>query len=101
MTTRISVSLPDDLHEQIKRLADSSHVSVASTVRAVLADVVPRMTSVLDFLGTAPTVSPADVSEADAWLKDLHALYDRAPETFKGAVGDFPLTPPPDSPGHD
>lgn len=104
MTTRISVSLPDDLHEQVQRIAASSHVSVASTVRAILSDVVPRMTSVLDYLGTAPTPTPSDVSEADAWLKDLKDLYGRAPDTFRDAVGDFRMDnidPPPSLGGHD
>lgn len=101
VTTRLSVSLPDDLAVQLARLAASSHVSMAATIRAILADVVPRMSSVLDYLGTAPSVQATDVNEANAWLKELHALYDRAPATFREAVGDFQLLPPPSSERHD
>lgn len=102
MTTRLSVTLPEDLHAQLQRLADSSHVSLASTVRAILADVVPRMASVLDYIGTAHPVTSTDVDEADAWLKDLAGLYDRAPKNFRGAIGDRPVfDPPPRDIGHD
>ena len=91
MTVRISVSLPDQLHDQLLRLASTSNVSEASTVRAVLSDVVPRMASVLDYLGTAPEVTASDVDEADAWLADLRRLYDRAPDTFREAIGQAPV----------
>lgn len=101
MTTRLSISLPDDLHAQVTRIAENSHVSVASTVRAILADVVPRMTSVLDYLGTAPTITQDDVSEADAWLRDLQALYERAPATYRDAVAGVHFDRPPSSGGHD
>src|SRR5450830_797675 len=101
MTARISVSLPDDIHASLVRVSASSNVSVASVVRAILSDIVPRMTSVMDYLGTGPTITPAEVSEADVWLKDLTALYERAPATFRDAVGDFPLfDPPPTGIGH-
>lgn len=101
MTTRLSISLPDDLHAQVTRIAENSRVSVASTVRAILADVVPRMTSVLDYLGTAPTITQDDVSEADAWLRDLQALYERAPATYRDAVGEIHFDRPPSSGRHD
>ena len=101
MTVRMSISLPEDLHAQVVRIAESSHVSVASTVRAILADVLPRMTSVLDYLGTAPTITQAEVSEADAWLRDLRALYERAPATYRDAVGEIKFDAPPSSDGHD
>lgn len=101
MTVRISISLPDDLHAQVVRIAESSHVSVASTVRAILADVLPRMTSVLDYIGTAPAITQSDVEDADAWLRDLRALYERAPATYRDAVGDVRFDVPPTSGGHD
>ena len=101
MTVRISVSLPDSLHEQVKRVADASHVSVAATVRAVLADVMPRMTSILDYLGTAPTITPGDVQAADAWLQDLQRLYDDAPPTFRDAIGPGRFDPPPETGNED
>lgn len=90
---RLSITLPDDLYAQIQRIADGSHVSVASTVRAILSDIVPRTTSVMDYLGSSPVVTQADLSVADVWLEDLRALYDRAPETFRNAMGDATLFP--------
>lgn len=98
---RLSITLPDDLYEQVQRISASSHVSAASTVRAILADVVPRMTSVIEYLGSAPTITSADVREADAWLSDLRSLYERAPASFRDAVGDINFEVAPPSHGND
>lgn len=98
---RLSITLPDDLYEQIKRIALTSNVSAASAVRTILSDVVPRMNSVIQYLGTSPEVTQTDVDEADLWLRDLKTLYDRAPATYRDAVGDAPFDPPPTPGGHD
>ena len=95
MSTRMSITIPDELHADLTRLADASHISLASTVRAILSDVVPRMASVLDYIGTAPTISEDEVGEANAWLVDLQKLYDRAPQTYRDAIGDRPNFDPP------
>lgn len=100
-TVRLSVSLPDDIYASVLRLANASNVSCSATVRAILSDVVPRMTSVMDYLGTHPDVGQTDVADADLWLHELQALYSRAPATFKDAVGDFQIVPPPAVLGHD
>lgn len=84
------------------RISAASHISLASAVRAILSDVVPKMVSVLDYVGTNPTLTPTDVADADAWLRDLEALYARAPETFRDALGDLrPHVDPPESGAHD
>jgi len=98
--TRISVTLPDDLHEQLARLAASSNVSVASTVRAILSDVVPRMSNVMHYLGTAARPTDAELTDADAWLQDLQRLYENAPPTFRDVVGPISFERPPET-GHE
>lgn len=83
MTVRLSVSLPDEVHADLKRIADASHISAASVVRAVLADLLPRMTSVLDHIGNTPpdAVGPM-VDEIDAWTLSLRRLLHDAPEVM-------------------
>lgn len=85
MTVRLSVSLPDEVHADLKRIADASHISAAAVVRAVLSDLLPRMTSVLDHIGTIPPdrVDPT-VQEVDAWTDSLRGLLQDAPEVLDG-----------------
>jgi Arc/MetJ-type ribon-helix-helix transcriptional regulator len=81
MTVRITVSLPDDVHATLVRVADASHISASAVVRAVLADVLPKMTGILDYLGTVkPEDAPAMVEQLDAWAKDMrHLMHDAPP----------------------
>lgn len=84
MTVRITVSLPDDVHASLTRLADASNISASAVVRSILSDVLPRMTSVLDFLGTVPpSDAPALGAELDAWGQRLQELMHDAPESMK------------------
>ena len=84
MTVRITVSLPDDTHATLVRLADASDVSAASVVRMILADVLPKMSSVLDVLGKIePTDAPRHVAELDAWAAQMRRLMHDAPETLR------------------
>jgi predicted transcriptional regulator len=83
MTTRLTISLPDDLHATLVRLADSSNISVAAFIRAVLSETVPRMTSILEYLGTVtPEEVAGTVESVDAWTRDLQGLLHTAPDPF-------------------
>ena len=84
MTVRVTVSLPDDIHTTLKRLAGASNISEAAVVRAVLSETLPRLTSVLDYLGTVTPAEAAEkVGQVDAWAKDLRELLHDAPEGFE------------------
>ena len=80
MTVRISVSLPDDVHADLVRIAASSNISAASVIRAVLSDIVPKMSGMLEYLGNVkPSDAPAMLEELDAWSADLRVLLHDAP----------------------
>ncbi len=94
MTVRLSVSLPDEVHAGLLRIAEGSHISAAAVVRAVLSDVVPKMTGILDFLGT---VTPETAKEAgadlDVWADQMRTLLHDAPPVlgpFRNALDDPP-----------
>lgn len=94
MTVRITVSLPDEIHADLLRVASSSHVSASAVVRALLADVLPKMTGVLDFLTTTPP-DRAMVDDLDAWGRALRDLMKAAPDVvgdFRHVLDDFPPT---------
>lgn len=86
MTVRITVSLPDNVHADLLRVAGESNVSASSVVRAVLSDVLPKMTGILDYLGT---ITPAEArpvaEELDAWTASLRTLLHDGPPV----LGDF------------
>lgn len=50
MTVRISVSIPDHLHQDLLKLAGIDHNTVASTVRALLLDSVPQMLILAEYI---------------------------------------------------
>ena len=80
MTVRITVSLPDDVHADLVRVAGSSNVSASSVVRAVLSDVLPKITGILDYIGTvSPTQAAPMADELEAWAADLRTLLHDAP----------------------
>jgi len=83
MTVRLSVSLPDTVHADLLRLAAASNISAAAVIRAVLSDVVPRMTNVIEYMGT---ITPEEVGplveKVDAWAGDLATLLHDAPDPF-------------------
>lgn len=85
MTVRITVSLPDDVHAAVTRVAAASHISTSSVVRAILSDVIPKMTGILDYLGT---IDPADAkaagAELDAWAAGLRDVLHDAPPVLGG-----------------
>jgi Arc/MetJ-type ribon-helix-helix transcriptional regulator len=83
MTTRLTVSLPDDLHAQLLRVAVESHISASAVIRAVLSDLLPKMTGILDYLATNPPTKEM-VGEADAWARDVEAVLQSGPEVFGG-----------------
>jgi predicted transcriptional regulator len=98
MTVRLSVSLPDDVHAQLVRLAEASNISAGAVVRSVLSDVLPRMTSVLEYLGSVkPADAPAEVRNLEAWSASLQALLHDAPES----LGSFRTLLDQPSPGGD
>ena len=82
-THRVSVSLPDDLYQQVKRVAAASRVSEASIIRAVVAELIPRTTRVLDFLGSEPKVTPEDVATVDAWGEQLERFLESTPPVLR------------------
>ena len=83
MTVRLSVSLSDDTHAMLVRLAEASEVSAASVVRMILADVLPKMSSVLDVLGKIdPADAPRHVAELDAWAAQMRRLMHDAPDAL-------------------
>ena len=92
MTTRITVSLPDELHASLVRAANASNISASAMVRAVLSDLLPRLTSVLDLIGSGAPVTPKTVDDVDAWTKELRVLLHDAPHPFEafGTVLDEP-----------
>ena len=78
--------MPDELYAQLLRVSESSNVSAAATVRVVLSDLLPRLTSVLDHLGTlTPEQIPGEVQQLDAWSNSLRDLLHQAPDS----IGDF------------
>lgn len=83
MSVRLSITLPDELHAQLSRIAAASHVSLAAAARTILADTVPKLTSVLEYLGTHPTPERAVVTEVDAWADEMRRLLQTAPEPFR------------------
>ena len=83
MTVRITVSLPDDVHAALTRIADASNVSGSAVVRTILSDALPRMTSVLDYLGAVkPEDAPRVTAELDAWAEGLRAVVRDAPDAL-------------------
>lgn len=83
MTVRLSISLPDELHDQLAQLAAASNVSIAAVTRAILSDVVPPMTTVLGYIGTlTPEQQRGVLPEIDRWERDAQALLERAPAPF-------------------
>ena len=83
MTVRITVSLPDETHATLVRFAEASDVSASAVVRMILADVLPKMSSVLEVLGNiAPADAPRHVAELDSWAARMRALMQDAPETL-------------------
>jgi len=86
MTVRLSVSLPDDVHADLLRIAGASNISAGAVIRALLSESLPRLTSVMEFLGTVqPSDVPAVAAELDAWATDLRGLMHDAPD----ALGSF------------
>jgi len=81
MTIRITVSLPDDLHAQLLRVAAESHISSSAVIRAVLSDLLPKMTGILDYLATNPPTSEM-VDAAEAWSRDVEKVLQSGPEVF-------------------
>lgn len=86
MTHRITVSLPDDLYEHVQRIARASRQSEASVIRGACADLLPRTTKVLDFIGTEPRVTPDDVAAVDAWGEALKRFLETAPEALRPMI---------------
>lgn len=88
MTVRITVSLPDDLHADLVRVAGSSNVSASAVVRAMLSDLLPRMVGIMDYLGA---ITPAEaaplVDQVDVWAADLRTLMHDAPGPLAGWRG--------------
>lgn len=86
MTVRITVSLPDDAHATLVRLAEASDVSASAVVRMILADVLPKMASVLDFLGTVtPETAGKTAEDLDVWAAQMRAHLQSGPPI----LGDF------------
>ena len=83
MTIRITVSLPDDLHAQLLRVGAESHISASAVIRAVLSDLLPKMTGILDYLATNPPTKEM-VSGAEAWARDVESVLQSGPEVFGG-----------------
>lgn len=84
MTVRLSVSLPDDVHADLQRVAAASNISAGAVIRSVLSDALPRMTSVLEYLGTVPPARAADeVAGLDAWAAQMRALLHEAPPALE------------------
>ena len=81
MTIRITVSLPDDLHAQLLRVAAESHISSSAVIRAVLSDLLPKMTGILDYLATNPPTKEM-LSGAEAWARDVESVLQSGPEVF-------------------
>jgi Arc/MetJ-type ribon-helix-helix transcriptional regulator len=81
MTIRITVSLPDDIHADLVRVGAESHISAAAVIRAVLSDLLPKMTGILDYLATNPPTTKM-VGEAEAWARDVDAVLQSGPEVF-------------------
>ena len=94
MTVRITVSLPDDVHAGLVRIAEGSHISASAVVRTVLSDAVPRLTSVLEFLGTVKAHEvPQITADLDAWARNFKALSEGKPidgRTIVPAAGKQP-----------
>lgn len=80
-TVRITVSLPRDLYAQLVRVAAESHVSSSAVIRAVLSDLLPKMTGILDYLATNPPTTEM-VDQADAWARDVESVLQSGPEVF-------------------
>lgn len=102
MTVRLSVSLPDDMHADLLRLAGASHISAGALVRALLSETLPRLTSVMDFLGTVPVGDTRVMAaQVDAWTNDLRLLMHDAPDvlapfrTYLDGPADLPPALPP------
>lgn len=96
MTVRITVSLPDNVHSDLVRIAEGSNISVSAVIRTVLSDTIPRMTSVLEFLGNvSPADAPALAADLDVWAASLRDLMHNAPESF-GSVRTMLDAPPED-----
>ena len=83
MTVRITVTLPDDLHAALVKIGDSSHVSASAVVRSILSDVLPRMTSVLEFLGSGEPMTAETAERLDVWSRDLRTVLHDAPDMFE------------------
>jgi len=81
-TVRITVSLPRELHAQLVRVAAASNISTSAVMRSILSDVLPRLTSVLELIGSVP-VTPKTVDDVDAWTKELRVLLHDAPHPFE------------------
>ena len=81
-TVRITVSLPRELHAQLVRVAAASNISTSAVMRSILSDVLPRLTSVLELIGSVP-VTPKTVDDVDAWTKELRTLLHDAPHPFE------------------
>ena len=89
MTVRLTVSLPDDLYAQVQRVAQASRVSASSVVRAAVAELVPRTTKVLDFMGSEPAVTQQDVTDVDVWARELRAFIEKStPAVMRPLVDD-------------
>jgi hypothetical protein len=90
-TVRITVSLPRELHRSLVQAADASNISASAMVRAILSDLLPRLTSVLELIGSVP-VPAKTVEDVDAWTKELRGLLHDAPHPFEafGTVLDKP-----------
>ena len=86
------ISLPDDLHASLVQAAKGSNISAAAMVRAVLSDLLPRLTTVLELVGSGVPVTPKTVEDVDAWTKELRGLLHDAPHPFEalGTVLDEP-----------
>jgi hypothetical protein len=84
----MSISLPDAVHADLLRVAAASNVSAAAVVRAVLSDLLPRMTGVLDYLGAVPPERVGSIrDELDLWSAELRTLMRTAPEALKPFQG--------------
>lgn len=97
MTVRLSISMPDELHAQLVAIANASHVSVAAATRAILSDIVPRMSGLLDYLGTvSPDEARDQLPDVERWEQDVRAVLGAAPEPFaqfRDAFDGNPSTP--------
>lgn len=95
MTVRLSVSLPDDLHADLVRVGAASNISASAVVRAVLSDLLPRMTGILDYLASVPPSEVAPMAGAiDAWAADLRTVLHDAPDPLAGWRGVLDELPP-------